>query len=270
LPAADAVAVLAREAIDALDRGSTRPPPSQLAPFHLADGYRVAARVDAALATRGWRHVGRKLAFTDRTMWSRIGAESPAWGYVYDQTTHLIAAAGGSIRLGRRVAPRLETEIVVGLRHAPAGAVTSSDIASCLAWAALGFEVIDCHYPGWKFMAADALADIVFHALLIVGPRRAFPSPEDAMTWARNLPGATVTTQPEGGAAVRGSPRAVLGDPLDAIAALVGLVAEADPLRAGELVTTGTMTTPFDVTPSHSVRAEISDLGLEPLSVRFS
>src|SRR4030095_5773070 len=122
------------------------------------------------------------------------------------------------------------------------------ELASCVAWAALGFEIIDCHYPSWRFTPADPLAGLVVHAALMVGPRREFPSPDESIAWTGLLPGATVTLTGRAGARATGSPAAVLGDPLRALAALSRLIDEQDAerLRSGELVTTGTMTAPID------------------------
>ena len=263
------VVCLAREALDDLDRATTRTAPSERGHFALADGYRVAQDVDRALVARGWSHVGRKLAFTDRTTWPRLGVDRPAWGHLYDRTVH---GADSPFSLAGRVAPRVETEIVARLARVPDQGATAAEVAASLEWVALGFEVIDCHYPGWRFSAADALADVVLHAGLVVGTRHAFRSEEDAVAWAAALPLASVTVTRTGAAPVSGSPAAVLGDPLAALAALVGLLRDqrAEPLRPGEIVTTGTMMPPFDVRPGDTLRAEMAGIALPTLHASFT
>jgi len=262
------VARLAREALDGLDGATTRASPSDRGPFTVADGYDVARDVDEALRARGWKPVGRKLAFTDRSTWSKLAVDRPGWGYVYDRTLH---DAGTPFSLAGRVAPRLETELVVRLARVPESGEGPGDVAACLEWAALGFEVIDCHYPGWRFAAADALADVVLHAGLIVGARTSFGSTSSAVEWAKDLPTASVTVHRDGAPDVTGSAAAVLGDPLAAIGALVVLLQEqrAEPLHAGEIITTGTMTTPFDIRPGE-IRAEMRGPSLPPIRVTFS
>jgi 2-keto-4-pentenoate hydratase len=265
-------AALAQEAVDALESGATRTAPSQRGSFDAADGRRVAALVDRELLARGWRHFGRKLAFTDRSLWPKLGLDRPAWAYVYDRTVRSVVGGEGSFSLATRVAPRLETEIVVGLRRVPRLGAIPSEVAACVQWAAIGFEVIDCHYSAWKFTPADALADLVFHAGLIVGDRRVFDTEAEAMSWANALRDSTVTVRRGVDVEISGSPANVLGDPLQALAALIALIDEqgAEPMRAGELVTTGTMTMPFDLRAGVTVDAEMGALGLPPLRVRFS
>ena len=39
-------------------------------------------------------------------------------------------------------------------------------------WLALGFEIIDCVFPDWKFQPADFVASFGLHAALVVGEPR--------------------------------------------------------------------------------------------------
>src|SRR6185436_10690995 len=55
-------------------------------------GYCAAARLHADRIARGWKAVGRKIGFTNRTLWERYGVHEPMWGTVYDRT--LLGATG--------------------------------------------------------------------------------------------------------------------------------------------------------------------------------
>jgi 2-keto-4-pentenoate hydratase len=44
-----------------------------------------------------------------------------------------------------------------------AGVLASTD------WLALGFEIIDCPFPGWKFHHSDFVASFGLHAALVIG-----------------------------------------------------------------------------------------------------
>ena len=39
------------------------------------------------------------------------------------------------------------------------------------AWMAVGFEIIDCPFPDWKFQPSDFVASYGLHAALVVGER---------------------------------------------------------------------------------------------------
>jgi 2-oxo-3-hexenedioate decarboxylase len=258
------IAALAGEAVAGLRSRTTRVAPTERGPFDLADGRAVLAATDARLRADGWGAVGRKLGFTDRTTWARLGIERPVWGYVYDATVRP-AEDGAAFDVTSGVAPRLEVEVVLGLRETPRSARTE-DVMRSLAWAALGFEIIDCHYPGWRFIAPDALADLIFHELLFVGKRRELTTARDAELWASEMP-AIATLQDRGATVASGGTAAVLGSPITALAELVAMIADegATPLGAGELVATGTMTGAFALAPGQDLRADVDRLGLEPI-----
>jgi 2-oxo-3-hexenedioate decarboxylase len=99
----------------------------QLAPFSLADphfglkeAYRITAAVRAARDAGGERPIGRKIGFTNRTIWDEYGVHAPIWGYVYDSTVRDLEHEPLEISLGGLAEPRIEPEIVFGLAAPPA------------------------------------------------------------------------------------------------------------------------------------------------------
>lgn len=70
------------------------------------------------------------------------------------------------------VSPKMEVEVVLSFeRPVPVGA-GRQQIASAVGWAALGYEIVDCHYPGWALTPPDMVADFGCHAALVIGTRR--------------------------------------------------------------------------------------------------
>ena len=53
----------------------------------------------------------------------------------------------------------------------PRGA-TLEQLFACVEWIAPGFEIVQSHCEGWKFGAADTVADGGLHARLLVGRQR--------------------------------------------------------------------------------------------------
>ncbi len=49
---------------------------------------------------RGERPVGRKIGFTNRTIWAEYGVYAPIWGDMYDTTLRDLAATDGALDLG--------------------------------------------------------------------------------------------------------------------------------------------------------------------------
>ena len=72
------------EALAALDTGHQISPFSaRLSTVDLDDAYRVAAAIRQMREARGEMPVGRKIGFTNCTVWAEYG---PIWGYVYNRT----------------------------------------------------------------------------------------------------------------------------------------------------------------------------------------
>src|SRR3954471_19572393 len=82
-------------------------------------GYEAAGALHQHRLVQGWVPVGRKIGFTNRTIWPRYGVYEPIWGTVYDRT--LIEARGNqaTVPLAGLVNPRIEPEICFGLGASP-------------------------------------------------------------------------------------------------------------------------------------------------------
>jgi len=162
---------LAADLLRARDTAQLATPPSQPgAAFDLDIAYQVGRVLHERLVARGFQSVGRKIGFTNPAVWEQFKVSQPIWAHMYAQSVHV--AQGGSIRLSLdgMVAPRLEPEIVLKLRRPiPSGDPSPEELAGCVEWAAIGFEIVESHYPEWRFTAAEAVADFGVHAARVVG-----------------------------------------------------------------------------------------------------
>ena len=77
-----------------------------------AAAYEAARALHRHRLSQGWKPVGRKIGFTNRTIWPRYGVYEPIWGTVYDRTFETNPAA---FSLRGLVQPRIEPEICFGL-----------------------------------------------------------------------------------------------------------------------------------------------------------
>lgn len=246
MPDAAALDALADELLGARQSAAVVDPPSRRHPgFSLADGYAVAQRLEQRRVAGGARVVGAKLGFTSEALWSLLGVSEPFWAPLYDDTV----TEARTVSLAGLVEPRLEPEIVVGLRQPLSPGATPDEVAQALGWAALGFELAQCRYPGWAFAAGDAVADGGLHGLLVVGDRVELdPAAAAALS--------TVELELSCDGAVLAGGRAtdVLGGPLEVMGWLLRLPGVAQ-LPAGTVVTTGSITAPAPVEPGQTWRA---------------
>jgi len=246
------------------------PVTSRVPGFELCHGYQVAQWIHDARLAEGASAVGRKIGFTNSALWPRFGVRAPIWGYVYDTTVTHVRDEHGECSIGRLAEPKIEPEIVVHLREAPPADADLEAMLECVDWVAHGFEMVQSHYPGWRFQAPDTVADSALHGALLIGePLAVSELGADAVG---SLESFSLTLSRDGEMLETGKGANVLGGPLAAVAHLVTTLAEQPqypPLRAGELVTTGTLTAAYDVTAGQRWSTELRAIGLRGLSVEI-
>lgn len=261
--------MLAEELVALHDQPRLIPPFTDREPgLTAAQGYRAAAALHGRRLAAGWRPVGRKIGFTNRTLWSRYGVHEPIWGTVYDRTLIDAEDNRATVPLAGLAQPRIEPEICFGLRDAPSSADPQALLRS-IEWVAHSIEIVQCHHPDWRFRLADTTAGNGLHGRLVVGARvpiGSLPGLADA------LPAVEVVLKKGDETIDRGVGRNVLDSPLLALAHLVRTLAaqpDAPPLRAGELVSSGTLTDAHPVEAGQTWRTELGGLPLAGLTVRF-
>lgn len=266
----DAIAIEALAALDERDR--LDPFTSRDPGFDLAAAYRVTAALRRMRCARGERVVGRKLGFTNRTIWPEYGVYAPIWGDMFDTTVHEIGATGAVFDLKGLAEPKIEPEIAFGLARAPKPGMDEAGIMGCIGWVAHGVEVVQSLYPGWAFEAPDTVAAFAMHGAYLMGPRRPVTDAARA-DWRARLGSFSLTLFRNGEPVARGRAADVLDGPLSALRHLVELLKDDPdnpPLAAGEIVTTGTVTRALDIRPGETWMTRLEGLDLPGLTVRFS
>jgi 2-oxo-3-hexenedioate decarboxylase len=162
---------LAREVKRAVDACTQIEPfTSRMPQLSLAHAYEAAQRVCAMRTREGAKVVGRKIGFTNFNLWPIYDVHEPIWGYVYDRTLTRAPEANAALSLRGLADPRIEPEIMFGLKQGLRGAPSVRDVVAAIEWIACGFEIVQSHFPGWKFKVADTVIDGGLHGKLVVGP----------------------------------------------------------------------------------------------------
>jgi 2-keto-4-pentenoate hydratase len=251
-----------------LDSATLWPTPCGLS---VNDAYERALSIRQLRIARGERPRGFKVGFTNRTIWPRYGVYAPIWGMVWD-TTVQFCDGEGQVSLAGTCQPRLEPECVFGLAATPPAHAGLQELLDCVEWIAPGFEIVQSHMPGWKFAAADTVADGGLHARLLVGRKVAASAlPRDAAAFEQALAAARVTLERGDVAVDQGTGANVLDGPLHALLHFLQALRNypgAPDLQPGDVVTTGTWTDAFAVAPGGRWRARF-DAPLAPLTIEF-
>lgn len=225
--------------------------------------YAIAARIAELRGARGERPVGRKIGFTNTSIWPKYGVTGPMWNLLFDSTVQDLSDLGAGFDIAGLAEPRIEPEIVLHLARAPQPDMTEDALLGCIDWIAHAFEIVQSVYPGWKLTCAEATAAFGLHGALILGARHDISANRAA--WGAKLSSFPVLLLRDGKVADAGHARQVLGGPLSALRFLVEEIARrpgSPPLEAGEIVTTGTMT---DAQPLHAGETWTTELDGIPL-----
>jgi 2-oxo-3-hexenedioate decarboxylase len=263
---------IARRLLDAWDARTLLEPITASEPEFDADAaYDVLRCIETERLARGWIPVGRKIGFTNTTIWELYGVTGPMWARVWDRTVHVAAAgAAVSISLAPFVQPRIEPEVVFGLSgRIPAASSDAVELLSCVAWMAPGFEIVQCQFPGWRFAAPDSTASFGLHGALVVGARVAVTD-ENRAAVAAALATFELTLSRDGAVVERGSGANVLGSPALALGFLERTVARQPQFSspaAGELITTGTLTNAYAIEPGERWESHYGALGLDGITL---
>jgi 2-oxo-3-hexenedioate decarboxylase len=252
------------------DRREIPAPSSREAGFDIAAAYVVEAELVRLRRAAGRTTVGRKVGFANKAMWRALGLETLVWARMYDDTVQYAEHGRAALSISRMFAPKIEPEIVFKLKKPlDAGAAEPAAVLDAVEWLALGFEVIDCVFPGWTFQPADFLAAFGLHAALIVGePVRVEPAMIPALASA--LPRFTVQLTKNGELMESGSGRNSLRSPalcLGELGAAIARQSGAEPLAAGELISSGTLTTSRPIASGEQWSATVEGLDLAPLTL---
>ncbi len=265
---------LARALMSAFETGEmVAVPPSERPGFDLNLAYEVEDTLKKMREAAGHRALGRKVGYANKAMWRALKLETLVWAHMYDDTVHYANGNAAELAPAHPRSLKIEPEIVFALKQSIAG--ENSDAAAALAavdWLALAFEIIDCPFPGWKFQPSDFVASFGLHAALVIGEKREV-KPELIPQLVDELARFKVRISKHGELIEEGSGRNSLKSPALCLAELGAAIARrfpSEPLAAGELVSSGTLTAGHATASGDVWEAEVEGISLPPLTLRLS
>jgi 2-oxo-3-hexenedioate decarboxylase len=267
------IQTIARELLDAHDRAALVGSFAARHPdFDLDAAYRVAAELMRVRRSRGSRPIGRKIGFTNRSIWALYGVDAPMWAHVYDDTVSHAKNGRAEVSLAGTVSPRMEPEILFKLRTpVPVACNDPERLLRSAEWYAHSVEIVHSHFD-WKFKLADAAADWACHAHLVIGEPQAIRE-QDIPQLARALPEIKAALFKGGVRQIEGIGANVLGSPAYALGFLADLLSEQpfmQQLAAGEIVSTGTITDALPVKPGEIWSTGIDGLPVQNLTISYT
>ncbi|MGB2570275.1 2-keto-4-pentenoate hydratase [Micromonospora citrea] len=215
--------------------------------------YRVQQLQARAWQGRGERRVGAKIGLTSRATQDSFGVHQPDFGLL----THVMAVPDGvEVPIDRLIQPRVEAEVAFVLgRDLTEERVTTVDLIGAVDHVLPAIEIVDSRIAGWDISIVDTVADNASSGMYVLGttPRRLADV---------DLRLAGMVLEHAGEPVSVGAGAACMGSPLNALQWLAGTLARAgDPLRAGDVVLSGSLGPVVPVVPGGAYEARISGLG---------
>ncbi|MYH00743.1 MAG: 2-keto-4-pentenoate hydratase [Acidimicrobiaceae bacterium] len=247
------VDVIARELRRAeFDGGSCELPSARIDGLTWADARAIARRRDALRLDDGDTLIGYKLGWTSKAMREALNIARPNWGTLWRSQV-----LDGRLDLGRLRHPKAEPEIVfVAAEPIEGPSATAGDVLSLAAGWALGIEVVHPRWASYDFTWLDNTADNSSSSGVVINTptTEGFADQQDVADATVEFSDETTTRRGKGSAA--------MGSPAEAVAWLArSLADEGERIEGGQLVFTGGLTAPFDVTAGGLYTARSPKLG---------
>lgn len=235
-------------------------------PLDLEGAYRVQRLGIDRRVARGERVAGVKMGFTSRAKMAQMGVDDVIWGILTDAMAvpgTPDAARPGSYDLSRFIHPKVEPEVVFRLGRRVAG---TDDVESAVDAVAVGYEVLDSRFEGYKFTLPDVVADNASAAGFGIGPWHPVTPPVPGSAPAPDISDLPVTLAVNGQTVQSASTAAILGDPWESLRSAARLATRAGlTLEAGWIVLAGGITEAVPLTPGAVVTVTAETLGTAEL-----
>ncbi len=244
----------AERLIDAARRKRPCRPVRELLPDGgLDDGYEVQKIVHER-SSAGRRRVGRKIGLTSPAVQQQMQVDSPDFGVLFADMAY---GDSQPIPFGDLLQPRVEAEVAFVLgADLPDHDVTAAEMIRAIDFVLPAIEVVDSRIADWDIAIFDTVADNASSGLFVTGG-----SPR-SLHDIDDLRASEMTLTVGGEVVSSGTGAACLGHPVNAVVWLANAVARrGDPLRAGELVLSGSLGPLVPVRSGLTYEAHISGLG---------
>ena len=227
----------------------------------IEDAYGIQSRLlERRQARDGERIVGKKIGVTSEVVQKSLAVDQPDFG---ELTSAMVIPNGGTVPMPRTILARAEGEIAFRLSRDLEGTnVTPEQVLAATDTVVACFEIVDSRIRDWKIRIQDTVADNASSCFFVIGEPAARPADVD-------LVGCKMTLWKNGAVIGTGTGAATLGSPLRAVAWLANTLGGfGRPLRAGEVILSGSLGPLVPVVPGDDMKVEIEGLGSATVSFR--
>ena len=249
------------ELYQALVEGRTLEPfTNREADITIEDAYGIQQRMIARRIEAGEKVVGKKIGVTSKVVQNMLNVHQPDFGWLL---SGMVYNEGETIPMSTLIQPKAEGEIAFLMKSDLMGpGVTGADVLAATEGVMACFEIVDSRIHDWKIKIQDTVADNASCGVFVLGDKLVDPKDVDLSTCGMVL-------EKNGEIVGTGAGAAALGSPVNAVAWLANTLGRLGiPLKAGDIVLSGSLAALIPVKAGDSLRVSIGGIG--GCSVRFA
>ena len=219
-----------------------------------ADAYRIAVAVRDLKLADGRTVRGHKVGLTSKAMRDMIGATEPDYGFLFDDW---FVPEGSTIEMARLHRPLVEAEIAFVMAERLSGpSVNAADVIRATDFVLPMLEIVDSRVSGRGTNSlVDSISDGAFCGFVVLGGNPARLTDVDVRSMSASL-------SIDGEVRQTGSARAVMGNPVNAVAWLANKLHELGvAIQPGDVVMSGSFIRAEALNPGDTVLALFDELG---------
>ncbi len=236
-----------------LGRKTVAPLTSRGVAITIDDAYAIQTDFVAHRLVGETRVIGKKIGVTSRPVQTMLGVTQPDFGLLLSD---MVYPERGDIAMSSMIQPRAEGEIAFVLRRDLMGpGVTNADVLRATEGVMACLEIVDSRIEDWKIKIEDTVADNASCGVFVLGDRMV-----DASSFDLALAGMVI--EKNGAIVGTGAGAATLDSPVNAVAWLANTLGRRGiPLKAGEVVLSGSLAALIPVTAGDHIAVTIQGIG---------
>ncbi|MET0025700.1 MAG: 2-oxopent-4-enoate hydratase [Sedimenticola sp.] len=229
----------------------------------IEDAYAVSSTLlQKRIDLDGEKVIGKKIGVTSKAVQNMLKVDQPDFGYLTDA---MVVEEGETLSLTEKmIQPRAEGEIAFVLKKDLVGpGITATDVLQATDFVVPCFEIVDSRIRDWKIKIQDTVADNASCGYFLLGQEAADPRKLDLSTCG-------MVVELNGQLCSTGAGAAALGSsPVSCVVWLANTLGRlGTPLKAGEVILSGSLVPLQPVKPGDYMSVSIGGLGRT--SVRFT
>jgi 2-oxopent-4-enoate/cis-2-oxohex-4-enoate hydratase len=237
-----------------IHRRTVKPLTERYENLSLESAYYISQYITDKRVASGETVIGKKIGLTSRAVQNMLKVDQPDFGYLTDRMAY---SQGQEMAISETlIQPKAEGEIAFVLKRDLLGpGITSADVLAATECVFPCFEVVDSRIENWQIKIQDTVADNASCGLFMLGDRAVNPRKVDFTTCG-------MVVEKNGRVISTGAGAAALGSPVNCVVWLANALGRFGvPLKAGEIILSGSLVPLETVAPGDFMRVDIGGIG---------